>query len=169
MSLTESASEDITCENNSHICTKPCWSNNSGPDNLKNNRTAPLKDTVLIPAGGYAVVYFKANNPGYWFLHCHIKVHQLEGMSVVINEVGNSQDAPLMDIPRCGTQLAQALAQPTEKTELFRNWTISLGVILSFIIVAETVAFILTCIYLYLIKKKKVTFACMSMHKFCFM
>ena len=137
----ESASEDITCENNSHICTKPRWSNNNGPNNLTNNRTAPLKDTVLIPAGGYAVVYFKANNPGYWFLHCHIEVHQLEGMSVVINEAGNSQDAPL-DIPRCDTQQAK-------ERKWFRDWTISLGVILSFIIVAETVAFILTCIYLY--------------------
>ena len=146
----ESASEDITCKNNSHICTKPRWSNNNEPENLKNNRTAPLKDTVLIPAGGYAVVYFKANNPGYWFLHCHIEVHQLEGMAVVINEVGNSQqDAPPTNIPRCGTQLAKTLAQQTEETKLFRNWTISLGVILSFIIVAETVAFILTCIYLY--------------------
>ena len=47
---------------------------------------APLKDTVIIPAGGYAVVYFRANNPGYWFLHCHIEVHQLEGMAVVIND-----------------------------------------------------------------------------------
>ena len=27
-----------------------------------------------------------ADNPGYWFLHCHIEVHQLEGMAVIIQE-----------------------------------------------------------------------------------
>ena len=48
--------------------------------------SAPLKDTVMVPYGGYVVVYFKADNPGYWFLHCHIEVHQLEGMGVVIRE-----------------------------------------------------------------------------------
>ena len=55
---------------------------------------APLKDTVLIPAGGYAVVYFKTDNPGWWFLHCHIEVHQLEGMGVIINEGGNKTPPP---------------------------------------------------------------------------
>ena len=135
----ESASEDITCEGNSVICTNPRWTNNNEPGDLKKNRMAPLKDTILVPAGGYAVVYFKANNPGYWFLHCHIEVHQLEGMAVVINEAGNSQNAPL-DIPRCGTQQAR-------ETKWFRDWTISLGVILSVIILVITVAFILECIF----------------------
>ena len=42
------------------------------------------------------VVYFKADNPGYWFLHCHIEVHQLEGMGVIIRagERQEHQDIP---------------------------------------------------------------------------
>ena len=50
-----------------------------------------LKDTVIVPAGGYVVVAFPADNPGYWFLHCHIEVHQLEGMGVLIEEYSSVQ------------------------------------------------------------------------------
>ena len=47
----QSASEDITC-NDRYICTNPRWSS----DNVnlgRNDSRSPLKDTVLIPAGGY--------------------------------------------------------------------------------------------------------------------
>ena len=62
---------------------------------------APLKDTLLIPAGGYAVVYFKTDNPGWWFLHCHIEVHQLEGMGLIINE-GGFKTPPPGGMYKCG-------------------------------------------------------------------
>ena len=45
------------------------------------------KDTVIVPFGGYTVIRFIVDNPGWWFLHCHIEVHQLEGMAVVIKEL----------------------------------------------------------------------------------
>ena len=95
-----SASEDITCYNNNDYCTDPRLSENV--DEGRKDNKAPLKDTVLIPAGGYAIVYFKANNPGYWFLHCHIEVHQLEGMAVVINEAGGMHNPPPTGMPQCG-------------------------------------------------------------------
>ena len=44
------------------------------------------KDTVIVPYGGYTVIRFVADNPGWWLLHCHIEIHQLEGMAVVIKE-----------------------------------------------------------------------------------
>ena len=100
----QSATEDIKCEyndvSNADICTNPQWSSEN-VDPGKTNGQAPLKDTVLVPAGGYAVVYFKTNNPGYWFLHCHIEVHQLEGMAVVINEARQSHNAPPWNFPEC--------------------------------------------------------------------
>ena len=96
----QSASKDITC-NDQYICTNPRRSN-VNVDFGRTDRRAPLKDTVLVPAGGYAVVYFKANNPGYWFLHCHIEVHQLEGMAVVINEAEGMQNKPPPNMPQCG-------------------------------------------------------------------
>lgn len=30
-----------------------------------------IKDTISIPSKGYTVLRFKADNPGWWLLHCH--------------------------------------------------------------------------------------------------
>jgi Multicopper oxidase len=30
-----------------------------------------IKDTISIPSRGYVVFRFKADNPGWWLLHCH--------------------------------------------------------------------------------------------------
>ena len=107
------ASGDINCEEGGGMfCTSPSWNVDLDPDRTLRGQAitnAPYKDTVLVPAGGYAVVYFRSNNPGYWFLHCHIEVHQLEGMSVVINEAPGMHNAPPKDIEKC---------QPF-------NWTVS--------------------------------------------
>ena len=90
-------SDDISCE--STLCMKPTWRDNMPPDfseyitlsNGKLNNTAIRKDTVIVPAGGYVVIAFQADNPGYWFLHCHIEVHQLEGMALIIQEYNENQ------------------------------------------------------------------------------
>ena len=98
------ASGKINC-NNDMYCTNPSWASGVDPDRNNVGRmispVPPLKDTVLVPAGGYAVVYFTSNNPGYWFLHCHIEVHQLEGMAVVINETGDKHNPPPLGMDRC--------------------------------------------------------------------
>lgn len=31
----------------------------------------PIKDTISIPSKGYTIFRFKADNPGWWLLHCH--------------------------------------------------------------------------------------------------
>ena len=63
------------------------WKNNQPPEKvLEKNVGHPLKDTVIVPYGGYTVIRFVADNPGWWLLHCHIEIHQLEGMAVVIKE-----------------------------------------------------------------------------------
>ena len=44
----------------------------------------PMKRTsVSVPAQGYVVVRFKANNPGLWLFHCHILSHMIEGQSLI--------------------------------------------------------------------------------------
>ena len=100
------ASSNINCRrlsDDDEFCTNPSWI--ADPDRFRSGQThrpvPPLKDTVLVPAGGYAVVYFRANNPGYWFLHCHIEVHQLEGMAVVINEAPANHNPPPVGMDRC--------------------------------------------------------------------
>lgn len=47
-----------------------------------------LKDTVIVPDGGYTAMRFIANNPGVWFVHCHLEYHMETGMAFLI-KVGN--------------------------------------------------------------------------------
>ena len=94
--------QDINC-NGQNLCTKPEWASGISRNYSSKIKTAPLKDTVLIPFGGYAVLYFTADNPGYWFLHCHIEVHQLEGMGVIISEAVDKATSPPDGMPQqCG-------------------------------------------------------------------
>ncbi|KAG7213871.1 hypothetical protein KM043_003079 [Ampulex compressa] len=69
----------------------------------RNLDRAPLKDTVTVPDGGYTVLQFYADNPGYWLFHCHIEFHAEIGMSLIfkVGEHEEMLDAP-KDFPRCG-------------------------------------------------------------------
>ena len=40
----------------------------------------------MVPFGGYTTIRFVVDNPGWWFFHCHIEIHQLEGMAAVVKE-----------------------------------------------------------------------------------
>lgn len=44
------------------------------------------RDGAVVPANGYIVLRFKANNPGVWFFHCHIDLHLVGGMAATIIE-----------------------------------------------------------------------------------
>ena len=44
------------------------------------------KDTVIVPFGGYTMIRFMVDNPGWWFFLCHIEIHQLQEMAAVIKE-----------------------------------------------------------------------------------
>ncbi|KAK3087832.1 hypothetical protein FSP39_011260 [Pinctada imbricata] len=63
----------------------------------------PLKDTITIPKQGYVVIRFRADNPGFWFMHCHLEVHTQLGMGLVL-QVGEPEDLPPVPIgfPLCG-------------------------------------------------------------------
>ena len=64
------------------------WSDESLYDSYETvNMSLAKKDTIIVPYGGYVVIRFVVNNPGWWFLHCHIEIHQFEGMSVVLKEL----------------------------------------------------------------------------------
>ena len=96
---------DSSCTNDgcdNRRCTKPSWSNST--PNITIDRYTIRKDTVMIPAGGYVVVNFITDNPGFWFLHCHIEVHQLEGMALILSEGITEQSnlKPPPNMNRCG-------------------------------------------------------------------
>ena len=94
-----STNEDIDCKD--ALCSNPSWSGGVQPD-FPTNEKAVLKDTIMVPAGGYVVVQFRSDNPGFWFLHCHIVPDLLEGMAVAINEVERFHNPPPDGLDRCG-------------------------------------------------------------------
>uniref|UniRef100_A0A1A9WRU6 Uncharacterized protein n=1 Tax=Glossina brevipalpis TaxID=37001 RepID=A0A1A9WRU6_9MUSC len=62
---------------------------------------APLKDTVQVPGYGYTIIRLFTDNPGYWFLHCHISTHGENGMLAVLR-VGEDDEMKLCPLSNCG-------------------------------------------------------------------
>ena len=90
--------DDLVCDDT--LCSSPRWSGSSPLYSLMEK--AVLKDTVMVPAGGYVVVQFRSDNPGFWFMHCHIVPDLLEGMAVAINEVEKRHNPPPDNVKTCG-------------------------------------------------------------------
>ncbi|XP_048246877.1 laccase-2-like isoform X1 [Haliotis rufescens] len=69
----------------------------------RNLETPIAKDTVTVPDGGYTVIRFHADNPGFWLMHCHIDFHVSIGMGLIV-QVGelNQMPRPPKHFPRCG-------------------------------------------------------------------
>jgi len=43
-----------------------------------------LRDTVLVPPKSSVTVAFDANNPGIWYVHCHVLWHLAAGMATLV-------------------------------------------------------------------------------------
>ncbi|ESQ42479.1 hypothetical protein EUTSA_v10013285mg [Eutrema salsugineum] len=64
------------------------------------------RNTVGVPAGGWTAIRFLADNPGVWFMHCHLEIHTSWGLKmafVVDNGHGPDQSLlpPPADLPKC--------------------------------------------------------------------
>ncbi|KAL5722774.1 laccase [Ranunculus cassubicifolius] len=76
-------------------------------DSKKFNTANPqLRNTIAVPRGGWAVIRFRANNPGMWYVHCHRETHVPWGMNMAfLIENGptpsTSLPPPPADLPRC--------------------------------------------------------------------
>lgn len=70
---------------------------------VEHHNRPPFKDTISIPSYGYAVLRFRADNPGFWLMHCHYEWHVNIGMGVVV-QVGEPSEMvkPPTGFPRCG-------------------------------------------------------------------
>ncbi|XP_042493060.1 laccase-14-like [Macadamia integrifolia] len=44
----------------------------------------PEINTVGVPKNGWAAIRFRADNPGVWFMHCHLERHTTWGMNTVL-------------------------------------------------------------------------------------
>lgn len=95
---------DLICNDSKNFCNAAKWRNSSwqnGNHPDLNWNDPPQKDTIIVPTGGYVVIRFKADNPGLWFFHCHIDVHNTNGMGMMINESPKSHKPVPKDFPRC--------------------------------------------------------------------
>ncbi|KAB2060153.1 hypothetical protein ES319_A11G358600v1 [Gossypium barbadense] len=76
-------------------------------DPLKFNLVDPMeRNTAGVPAGGWIAIRFFADNPGAWFMHCHLDVHTSWGLRmawIVLDGPGPNQklQPPPSDLPQC--------------------------------------------------------------------
>ncbi|KAL8218115.1 hypothetical protein R6Q57_021488 [Mikania cordata] len=76
-------------------------------DPNKFNLVDPVeRNTLNVPTAGWTALRFRADNPGVWFLHCHLEVHTTWGLKmafVVENGEGPNESIipPPKDLPAC--------------------------------------------------------------------
>ena len=58
------------------------------------------RDVVSVPAEGWALIRFVANNPGVWAIHCHIDWHVRAGLVAMIVEAPELLRGTLHGIPQ---------------------------------------------------------------------
>ncbi|GER28591.1 laccase [Striga asiatica] len=64
------------------------------------------RNTVGVPSGGWVAIRFVADNPGVWFMHCHLEVHTSWGLKMAwVVEDGSRRNQklppPPADLPKC--------------------------------------------------------------------
>lgn len=47
----------------------------------------PVKDTISIPSKGFTIFRIKANNPGWWLMHCHYGNLNCEILETLISKL----------------------------------------------------------------------------------
>ncbi|KAL4610198.1 hypothetical protein ACB092_08G034200 [Castanea dentata] len=76
-------------------------------DPSKFNLVDPIeRNTVGVPSGGSVANRFQADNPGVWFMHCHLEIHTSWGLKmawVVLDGKLPNQKLlpPPADLPKC--------------------------------------------------------------------
>jgi iron transport multicopper oxidase len=87
------------------------------PDSNKSHELAvlnaipPKRDTISVMANSFAVLRFRADNPGVYLFHCHIEWHVEMGLTATIIEAPERlRDLP---IPEDHKRLCEAAGIPT--------------------------------------------------------
>ncbi|TQD80175.1 hypothetical protein C1H46_034298 [Malus baccata] len=61
----------------------------------------PLQNTIAVPINGWTTIRFKADNPGVWFMHCHLDRHMSWGMDMTfIVKNGKGPGAQMLPPPQ---------------------------------------------------------------------
>jgi hypothetical protein len=118
-------------------------------NSLANGTANPVRrDTVTVPAQGWTVIRFRADNPGVWMFHCHIEWHRKSlctpprlisvsliqpGASFVLSSasrIGRNPDlvaapSPIHDV--CSTRVDVSVRGPKHWDYWQRRWKIRTG------------------------------------------
>ncbi|TQE08193.1 hypothetical protein C1H46_006160 [Malus baccata] len=76
-------------------------------DPAKFNLVDPIeRNTAGVPAGGWIAVRFLADNPGVWFMHCHLDIHTSWGLKMawIVQDgpqANQKLPPPPSDLPKC--------------------------------------------------------------------
>ncbi|RVW78072.1 Laccase-14 [Vitis vinifera] len=75
---------------------------NKKTDRKKFNLVDPPEvNTIGVPTNGWAAIRFRADNPGVWFMHCHLERHSSWGMdTVLIVKNGRTRLSSMLPPPR---------------------------------------------------------------------
>ncbi|ORX73610.1 Cupredoxin [Linderina pennispora] len=68
---------------------------------VKPGQSPVTRDTIFLIHGEYALVRFRADNPGAWMFHCHVVFHAIRGMMMVFVE---APDVPESVVSQCRQQ-----------------------------------------------------------------
>ncbi|KAI8560669.1 hypothetical protein RHMOL_Rhmol04G0275200 [Rhododendron molle] len=80
---------------------------NQNEDPKRFNLVDPVeRNTIGVPSGGWVAIRFRADNPGVWFMHCHLEVHTTWGLKMAfLVDNGKCPNEcvlpPPKDLPRC--------------------------------------------------------------------
>ena len=161
-----SSNTAINCSADGGFCNVGAmWTNGMPPPSqCEATNTCPLKDTVIVPVGGYVRIRFPRNNWGWWIMHCHIEPHLLGGMAMVVNETSVSGHFPVpKGFPKCAnfdflsqepttqepnTPATLPVISPDESVA-YRNATIALTIIslvLLALLIAAVVVVLVSCL-----------------------
>ena len=103
------SSRDLSCSGDmddsstmdQNRCPNPRWRNSSTHFSL--DQFTVRKDTIIVPSGGYVVIQFRSDNPGFWFLHCHMDVHLHEGLALIMREAIDEMTRAPEGMSMCGS------------------------------------------------------------------
>ncbi|KAI8013273.1 Laccase-8 [Camellia lanceoleosa] len=82
------------------------------------------RNTIVVPAGGWIVVRFQANNPGVWLMHCHMDIHIPWGLSMAF--AVENEPTPSTTLPPPPRDLPKSLA-PNLLEMIIRSSTLVLA------------------------------------------
>jgi iron transport multicopper oxidase len=72
------------------------------------HKSPVLRDTIMVQDDSWAVIRFRADNPGVWPFHCHIELHVNSGFTATLIEAPDALQAQNLTIPEDHIAACQA-------------------------------------------------------------